>query len=203
MMNHKLNLPSLPYAYNALEPVISQKIMELHHDKHHASYVNGANTALDKLQKIREGQTEGDIKATMRDLSFNYNGAKLHELFWQVMRPPIDNNGPDEKARQLLDENFGSFEAFKKEFNDAAKSVEGSGWAVLWQEKEGGLVVGQLEKHNLLGLNGLIPVLVLDVWEHAYYLDYLNDRATYIENWWQVVNWDYVRHLMGEIVQMV
>lgn len=203
MINTKLSLPPLPYNYNALEPVISQKIMELHHDKHHAAYVNAANTALEKLDKVRSGQMDGNFRELMRDFSFNYNGAVLHSLFWQMMRPVQENNGPDEKVRQLIDENFGSFEYFKKEFNGAATSVEGSGWVVLWKDKEGHLIVGQLEKHNLLGLNGTAPVLVLDVWEHAFYLDYLNDKASYVEKWWQVVNWDYVRHILGEVGQMV
>jgi Fe-Mn family superoxide dismutase len=203
MMNTKLSLPPLPYDYDALEPVISKKIMELHHDKHHAAYVNNANADLDKLEQIRAGNIAGDLKGLLKDFSFNYNGAALHDIFWQSMRSPQENNGPDEKVRQLMDENFGSFESFTKEFSDAAKSVEGSGWAVLWKDKEGHFMVGQLEKHNLLGLNDTVPVLVLDVWEHAYYLDYLNDRASYVEKWWQVVNWDYVRHVMGEVGQMV
>lgn len=197
MINIKLVLPPLPYAYNTLEPVISQKIMELHHDKHQMAYVNGANAALEKLEKIRKGEVEGNVRETMRDLSFNYNGAKLHEQFWQMMRAPEENNGPDEKVTRMLDENFGSYEAFKKEFTAAAVGVEGSGWAVLWKNKDGQLLVGQLEKHNLLGLNDFEPVLILDVWEHAYYLDYLNNRADYVEKWWQVVNWDYVGHLLG------
>jgi Fe-Mn family superoxide dismutase len=119
------------------------------------------------------------------------------------MRKPTENNGPDEKVLQIIEKNFGSSENFKKEFSEAAKSVEGSGWAVLYKDKDNNLFVGQLEKHNLLGINDTAPILVLDVWEHAYYLDYLNDRASYVEKWWQVVNWDYVRHLMGEIGQMV
>ncbi len=203
MNNKKLALPLLPYSYNALEPVISQKIMELHHDKHHAAYVNAGNIALEKLEKIRLGEMEGNLREVMRDFSFNYNGALLHSLFWQMMRPAQENNAPDEKVRQAIDENFGSFDNFKKEFSGAATSVEGSGWAVLWKDKEGRLMAGQLEKHNLLGLNDMVPILVLDVWEHAYYLDYLNDKASYVEKWWQVVNWDYVRHIMGEVGQMV
>jgi Fe-Mn family superoxide dismutase len=164
-----LTINSLPYAYDALEPIISKQIMELHHDKHYAAYVNNFNLALE----------QGKIS------SFNYNGAVMHDLFWNNMRAPIDNNLPPEGM-------FPDFEKFKAEFSAAAVTVEGSGWAVLWKT-ENGLMIGQLEKHNLLGLNGAVPVLALDVWEHAYYLDYLNDRKGYIEKWWSVVNWDDVK----------
>lgn len=177
---NKLNIIPLPYAYEALEPVISKKIMELHHDKHYVAYVNSANAALEKPEKNRE---------VIRDFSFNYNGAKIHEVFFANMRKAKDENQPEGKILTEIEKNFESFEKFKTEFTAAATMVEGSGWAVLWQNEEGGLFVGQLEKHNLLGLNGAKPILVLDVWEHAYYLDYLNDRKTYVEKWWSVVNW--------------
>lgn len=176
-----LNIIPLPYAYEELEPVISKQIMELHHDKHYAAYVNAANAALEKTEKTRE---------VMRDFSFNYNGAKMHEIFFANMRKARENNLPEGKLLEAINSNFGSFENFQKEFSVAATSVEGSGWAVLWKDKENNLFVGQLEKHNLLGLNGNEAVLVLDVWEHAYYLDYLNDRKKYVEAWWQLVNWD-------------
>lgn len=167
MMN-KLTVKPLSYAYDALEPVISKKIMELHHDKHYAGYVNIFNNLLD----------------TGKISSFNYNGAVMHEVFWENMRAPTENNLPPEGM-------FPDFEKFKAEFTTAAVTVEGSGWAVLWKT-ESGLAIGQLEKHNLLGLNGAKPVLVLDVWEHAYYLDYLNDRKAYVENFWKIINWEVV-----------
>ncbi|MCX6726462.1 MAG: superoxide dismutase [Candidatus Shapirobacteria bacterium] len=165
---NKLTVKPLLYDYNALEPVISKQIMELHHDKHYVNYINAFNAALD-VGKVS---------------SFNYNGAIMHEIFWENMRPAKENNLPPEGM-------FPDFEKFKQEFTTAAVTVEGSGWAVLWKT-DSGLAVSQLEKHNLLGLNGAKPILVLDVWEHAYYLDYLNDRKSYIEKWWQVVNWDEV-----------
>ncbi|HAP37571.1 hypothetical protein A2574_03675 [Candidatus Shapirobacteria bacterium RIFOXYD1_FULL_38_32] len=180
----------LPYSYDALEPVISKSIMQLHHDKHEAAYVNKANEAIEKLEKSRAGELEIDVKAIMRDFSFNYNGAVLHKLFWANMRTAKDNNQPDEQLRALIEENFLSVKAFENEFSAAAVGVEGSGWAVLWKDMDNNLSIGQLEKHNLLALNGNIPILVLDVWEHAYYLDYLNDRASYVTKWWQVVNWE-------------
>lgn len=176
-----LNIVPLSYPYESLEPVISRKIMELHHDKHYVAYVNGTNAALEKPEKTRE---------VIRDFSFNYNGAKIHEIFFANLRKPVENNLPTARILEVINLNFGSFENFKKEFSIAATSVEGSGWAVLWKDEENNLTIGQLEKHNLLGLNGMKPVLVLDVWEHAYYLDYLNDRKTYVENFWKIINWD-------------
>lgn len=187
----QFSLNPLPYAYDALEPAISRQIMELHHDKHHLAYVNGANAALEKLEKSRRGEQEVNTREVMRDFSFNANGAIMHDLFWRNMRPPIENNQPTSNISTSIDTSFGSFEVFKKEFTNAAVTVEGSGWAVLWKT-ESGLVIGQLEKHNLLGLNGAKPIMVLDVWEHAYYPQYLNNRTGYVEAWWQVVNWDEV-----------
>jgi Fe-Mn family superoxide dismutase len=199
LMIAKIELPPLPYKYNALEPVISQKIMELHHDKHHKSYVDGANAALEKLEKYRKGEIEIDVRATLRDLSFHMNGHVLHSIFWPNMKPPEENNKPGGKVADLINKVFGSFESFKKEFSNAAKSVEGSGWAVLVKDEKDNLYVFQIEKHNLMHVAGFKPLLVLDVWEHAYYLDYLNDRGKYVDNWWKVVNWDDVeKRLAGD-----
>ncbi|MEM2963227.1 MAG: superoxide dismutase [Candidatus Anstonellales archaeon] len=189
----KFELPDLPYSYDALEPYISKQIMELHHKKHHLAYVNGANAAVDKLENSRKGKAEIDIKATLRDLSFNLSGHLLHKVFWQNMAPPSKSGGetPGGEVGDRIDENFGSFEAFKKEFSSAAKSVEGSGWAALILEPTSErLFVIQIEKHNLLSLPRQKPILVLDVWEHAYYLQYLNDRAKYVDNFWSIINWD-------------
>lgn len=188
IINKKVTLPPLSYGYESLEPVISKKIMELHHDKHHLAYVNGANAAIDKLGN---GQ-EIDVKAVLRDLSFNLNGHVLHSLFWQNMRTPQENNLPSKKTNDLISDNFGSWDNFKKLFSSAAVTTEGSGWATLTKGDDGQLMVGQVEKHNLLNIYGQKPILVLDVWEHAYYLDYLNDRKTYVDKWWSIVNWDYV-----------
>ncbi len=182
----------LPYAYEALEPVISREIMQLHHDKHHAAYVTGANTALEKLEKARAGEIEIDVKAVLRDLSFHANGHLLHELFWQVMQPMVENNMPDAEMTQLLDNSFGSFEAFQKQFASVAKTVEGSGWAVMYSTPNNELLLSTVEKHNLNHLPGYKTVLALDVWEHAYYLDYKNDRAQYVDKWFGIVNWNFV-----------
>jgi Fe-Mn family superoxide dismutase len=164
--------------------------MTLHHTRHHLSYVTGANAAMDKLEKMRAGEgLELDYKATMRDLSFHLSGHKLHSVFWQNIRKAKDANAPSGKIADKLTEQFGSFDAFQAEFGGAAKAVEGSGWAALVEDNDD-LHVLQLQNHNLLGVLGTKPLLVLDVWEHAYYLDYQNDRGKYVDNFWQLVNWD-------------
>lgn len=189
MTNLKYELPDLPYSYSALEPAISEDIMMLHHDKHHKAYVDGANKALELLEGFRNGE-EINIKAVMRDLSFNLNGHILHDIFWKNMKKYSKGNTVNDELKYILETNFGSFDNFKKEFNEAGKSVEGSGWVTLLRNNEGNLLIMQVEKHNLLNIHGFKPVLVNDVWEHAYYLDYKNDRGAYLEAWWDVVNWD-------------
>lgn len=192
MAYQKLNLPKLPYKPNALVPIISEKIVTLHHDKHHLAYVNGANAALEKLDQSRKRRTEIDIKAVLKDLSFHYSGAKLHDLYWQIMQPPKKNNLPKGKIKKEIEKTFGSFMFFQKEFNQAAITTEGSGWAALVKDKKGRLFISQIEKHNLILTPDTKIILVNDVWEHAYYLDYLNNRADYVLNWWQLVNWNKV-----------
>jgi Fe-Mn family superoxide dismutase len=193
----RFELPPLPYEYDALEPVISKKLMELHHDKHHLGYVNGANKALEKLERSRKGELDVDIKALLRDLSFHVNGHILHSLFWRNMKPPVENNTPGGRIADIIDRTYGSFEAFKKEFSSAARTVEGVGWTALALDDDENIYVLQIEKHNLLHIAGLKLLMVIDVWEHAYYLDYLNNRASYIDKWWQVVNWDDVERNLG------
>lgn len=188
----KFELPALPYAYDALQPVISKEIMTLHHDKHHLAYVNGANAALEKLEKSRKGESEIDLKATLRDLSFNLNGHILHSVFWPNMAPSGKGGGsPGGKIADLIKRDFTSFDTFKKEFGTAAKGVEGSGWAVLaWEPHSEQLFIMQVEKHNLAHIANAKVLIALDVWEHAYYIDYKNDRGKYVDNWWNIVNWD-------------
>ncbi len=194
MKQKRIELMTLPYAYDALEPVISKEIMQLHHTRHHLGYVTKANAAINKLEKARAGEgPDLDIKATLRDLSFNLNGVKLHNLFWTNMRQPSDKNQANGQILTLIEENFGNFEAFQTEFSQAAKTVEGSGWAILVLDPDTqDLHVLQVQNHNLLGAFNMKVLLVLDVWEHAYYLDYKNNRGDYVDAWWQVVNWDEV-----------
>lgn len=190
-LKHKrIELPDLPYKYDALEPVISKSIMMLHHTRHHLAYVTGANAAMDRLEKARAGEgMEIDYKATMRDLSFHLNGHKLHSIFWQNLRKGKKDNAPTSALLEKINEQFGSFEAFQIEFAGAAKAVEGSGWAALILV-DGDLHIIQIQNQNLLMVAEAKVLLLLDVWEHAYYLDYQNDRGKYVDAFWTIVNWD-------------
>lgn len=187
--NGRYALPELPYEYGALEPHIDERIMELHHSEHHQGYVDGANDALDAFEEMRSDSNFEDIKAVKRDFSFNLSGHVNHTIFWQNMSP--DGGGaPDGEFRSALEDQFGSFEAFQNEFSTAAENVESNGWAMLFYEPIADLlVIGQVESQNGLAHQGAIPILTLDVWEHAYYLQYENERASYIEEWWNVVDW--------------
>ena len=188
----KYTLPELPYDYSALEPHISGKIMELHHDKHHNSYVNGANTALEKLAAAREAEDLAAINQFSKDLAFNLGGHTNHSVFWTNMGP--DGGGePEGELAVAIAENFGSFAAFKKHFSAAATGLQGSGWAVLaWDSISSRLVIFQLFDQQGNVPVGVTPLLMLDMWEHAFYLDYQNVKADYVKAWWNVVNWQNV-----------
>ncbi|MBO0958104.1 superoxide dismutase [Neobacillus sp. MM2021_6] len=182
-------LPDLSYPYNALEPYISEEIMRLHHDKHHRSYVDGLNRAELNLKKARETNDFSFIKHWSRELAFHGSGHYLHTIFWRNMTPN-GNGGPQGLLKQEIEGYFGSFEAFKRQFSEAAKQVEGAGWSILvWSPRARHLEVLQSERHMLLTQWDTIPLLVLDVWEHAYYLQYKNNRADYVDQWWNIVNW--------------
>ncbi len=200
----RYELPPLPYSYKALEPYIIEEIMRLHHSKHHNAYVVGANAALEKIERHFKGEIQIDVRAVLRDFSFNYGGHIMHTIFWPNMAPPGKGGGaPGGLTADYINKFFGSFEGFKSLFSQAAKTVEGVGWAVLtYDPLTGELRVLQLEKHNLLMTAGMAPLLVLDVWEHAYYLQYKNDRASYVDNWWNVVNWDDVEARLNKAVNL-
>ncbi|KAB7672891.1 superoxide dismutase [Bacillus sp. B1-b2] len=185
----KHKLPALPYGYDALEPYIAKEIMLLHHTKHHQSYVDGLNKAEDKLENARKTNNYDLVKHWSRELAFHGSGHYLHTIFWNNMSP----NGGGSPKGALLEEikkYFGSYDAFKKHFSEAAKAVEGVGWAILvWSPRARHLEILQSERHMLLTQWDTIPLLVLDVWEHAYYLQYKNNKGQYVDNWWNVVNW--------------
>lgn len=187
-------LPALPYGFNDLAPVMSEEQLMIHYQKHHQAYVNGANAILQKLDQARVDKADLDMKAALKELSFNIGGHWLHSLFWANLKFRGDSdNLPNSALAMAISKDFGSLERFKKEFSQTAQSVEGSGWAALVFCKETNrLLLMQIEKHNVNIFPELKIVLVLDVFEHAYYLDYKNDRAKYIENFWQIVNWDEV-----------
>ena len=184
-------LPDLPYAYDALEPYIDEQTVTLHHDKHHQGYVNGLNSTLKKLADAREKGDYSSIKALKRDLTFHGSGAVLHTLYWEGLCAA--SKSKELTAGDLFDQvkkDFGSLEAMKAEMSAAAKAVEGSGWAVLaWEPVGERLMIFQAENHQKLTIWGVVPLFVIDVWEHAYYLKYQNRRAEYVDNVWNIVNW--------------
>ena len=187
-------LPKLPYDYNALAPYISEQQLKLHHDKHHQAYVNGANAIFEKLDKSRSENTDVDMKAMLKESSFNIGGHLLHTTFWENMAPADKGGGkPGGAVADMIDMGFGSFERFKKEFTIAATSTEGSGWVALAVHPcIGRPLIMQIEKHNVNVYPTFNILMVLDVWEHAYYLDYKNERPKYVEAFWNLVNWDKV-----------
>lgn len=188
-MAEKYTLPDLPYDYAALEPHISAKIMELHHDKHHATYVAGANTALEKMADARANGDGAAAAKLSKDLQFNLGGHVNHSVFWQNLSPE-GGDKPTGELAAAIDDHFGSFDAFRDHFTAAATTIQGSGWAILAYEPIGGnLVIEQMYDQQ----NGVpvatIPLLQLDMWEHAFYLDYQNVKADYVKAFWNIVNW--------------
>lgn len=185
------SLPKLPYEYKDLEPYISEEQLKIHHSKHHQAYVNGANAILEKLDKARKEDTTLDIRATLKELSFNIGGHLLHSLFWGNLAPTGKGGGkPGGVFGEMVEKEFGSFERFKKEFTQAAIGVEGSGWAALTFCKQTNRpIIMQIEKHNTNIYPMFRILMVLDVFEHAYYLDYKNERAKFVDAFWNIVNW--------------
>ncbi len=188
----KHELPTLPYAYNALEPHIDAQTMEIHYSKHHKAYVDGLNKAEAELAKARAVGDFSMIQHWSKQTAFHGGGHFLHSLFWRIMAPAGKGGGgePQGILATKIKEDFGSFEVFKKQFNAAAGAVEGSGWALLhYREADKRLIIGQAENQHKLSSWGAIPIMGIDVWEHAYYLKYQNKRADYVTAWWNVVNW--------------
>jgi Fe-Mn family superoxide dismutase len=182
-------LPDLPYDYGALEPHYSAQILELHHDKHHAAYVEGANTALEKLGQARETGTFDTINQLQKNLAFNLSGHVLHSLFWQNMSPD-GGDKPDGDLAAAIDDSFGSFEGFRSQMSEAALNVQGSGWGALtWEPLGQRLIVEQVYDHQSNVGQGAPPLLVLDMWEHAYYLQFKNVKADWVDAFWNIVNW--------------
>lgn len=195
---YKFFLPELPYAYNALEPYISKQIMELHHDKHHRAYVNNLNAAIESnpdLQNLSLFDLVRDwrgLPESCRQAVRNNGGGHMnHTMFWKMMTPS-GGGQPTGVVEQEIEKTFGGFEPFKQEFNKAAKTVFGSGWAWLCVDETGNLIVSKTSNQDNPISDGLHPILGLDVWEHAYYLQYYNLRPDYIDAWWSVVNWKQV-----------
>ncbi|NLO04569.1 MAG: superoxide dismutase [candidate division WS1 bacterium] len=193
-------LPDLPYAYDALEPFLGEQTMRLHHDKHHQGYVDSLNAAEEKAEKARESGDFSSIRAISDAMAFNYSGHLFHSLFWTCMSP--DGGGqPSGALADRINTDFGDFESFKAQFLAASNDVQGSGWGVLaWQPLGNKLVILQAEKHQNLSQWGAQPILVLDVWEHAYYLDYQNERKRFTAAFFDVVDWASVAGRFEECV---
>jgi superoxide dismutase, Fe-Mn family len=189
MTNQIYTLPDLPYDEGALEPYISGRIMDLHHNKHHATYVKGANTALEQLSDL---QGKGDfttLSLLERNLAFNVSGHVLHSVFWTNLSP--DGGGePSGDLAATLDEAFGGFRGFRQQMTEAAGTIQGSGWAMAsWEPVAGRIIVQQVHDHQGNHGQGTIPLLVIDGWEHAYYLQYQNEKAKFFDAIWNVLNW--------------
>ena len=183
-------LPDLPYDYGALEPAMSGEILELHHDKHHATYVKGAN---DTTEKIAEARDKGDLSGIVgleKTLAFNVSGHVLHSIFWENLSPD-GGDKPDGALGTAIDEHFGSFDKFRAQLTAATQTTQGSGWGVLaWEPVGKRLLVTQVYDHHGNVAAGMTPLLAFDAWEHAYYLQYKNVKPDYIEKLWDIVNWN-------------
>jgi len=197
-------LPELRYGYGDLAPFISEEQLKIHHQKHHQAYVDGANAILEKLDKARKEDAEIDVKSVLKELSFNIGGHLLHSLFWANLAPAGKGGGgaPTGEIAEALNKEFGSFERFKKEFTKSALSVEGSGWSALsYCKMTGRPIIMQIEKHNVNVYPMFRIILIIDVFEHAYYIDYKNLRAKFIDAFWNIVNWGEVNNRLKEILK--
>ncbi|MET8622715.1 superoxide dismutase [Kitasatospora sp. NPDC004669] len=186
-------LPDLPYDYSALERAMSAEILELHHSKHHAAYVKGANDTLEQLAEARDKEQFGGLVGLQKTFAFHLSGHVLHSLFWQNLSPE-GGDRPDGALADAIAEHFGSFDAFKKQLSTATTGVQGSGWGILsWEPLGKRLIVEQVyDHHGNVGQN-TTPLLAFDAWEHAYYLQYRNVRPDYVTRLWDVVNWQDVQ----------
>jgi len=195
----RYSLPELPYALDALEPHLSSEILELHHGKHHAAYVEGANNTLEQLEQARREKRFAHIGQLEKNLAFHLSGHVLHSLLWKNLSPQ-GGGRPEGALATALDEHFGGFEAFKAQLDAAASSVQGSGWGALsWEPLGKRLVVEQVHDHQSNVGVATLPLLVIDMWEHAFYLQYQNRKAEWIAAFWNIVNWQDVAARYGKV----
>jgi Fe-Mn family superoxide dismutase len=191
-------LPELSYDYSALEPHISARIMELHHSKHHQAYVTGANAALEAMEKARSEDNFATLPKLQKDLAFNLGGHVNHSIFWKNLSH--SSSAPEGDLAAAITEYFGSFEAFKNHFSAAAIGIQGSGWAYLaWDALGNRMIIGQLYDQQGNLAMGNIPLLMLDMWEHAFYLDYQNVKADYVKAFWNIISWEDVANRFGSV----
>lgn len=198
----KYHLPELEYAMDALEPVYSHELLELHHDKHHAAYVKGANKALSDLAQARSNSDYAALNQLQKDLAFNLSGHVLHSMFWQNMSP---NGGgdPDGQLERAISAEFGGIDPLREQIAHAATSIQGSGWAALcFEPMSQSLIVEQIYDHQGNLGNASVPLLVIDMWEHAYYLQYRNDKKRWVSKFWDLVDWSDVARRMQAVEPM-
>jgi Fe-Mn family superoxide dismutase len=194
----KYVLPQLAYNYSALEPHISGRIMELHHDKHHGAYVTNANLTLERLAEARAKEDFASILALERALAFNVSGHVLHSTFWQNLSPKAGGEPSGELGEQIR-KDFGSFASFKRQLTAAASTVMGSGWgALVWEPLAQRLMTVQIYDHQSNITQGGVPLMVLDAWEHAYYLQYENRKTDFFEATWNLWNWQDIARRFAE-----
>tara|TARA_Y100000310_G_C20686035_1_gene819042 strand:+ start:692 stop:1321 length:630 start_codon:yes stop_codon:yes gene_type:complete len=188
----EFKLPKLTYTYDALEPYLDKETLEIHHSKHHAGYVKGLNNAMAKLSEARSSGDYSLIKHWEREQAFHGAGHMLHSMFWKNMRPGSEDNKADGDLLVAIEKWFGSWDAFVAQFTAATCAVEGSGWGVLALCPEGSLHIFAVENHQKVWVQKLSPIMVCDVWEHAYYLKYQNRRAEWVSNFMKLINWETV-----------
>ncbi len=201
----KHTLPSLPYSYDALEPFIDAKTMELHHNKHHQAYVNGLNAAELALREARDKENFSSIAALERAIAFHGSGHNNHLIFWSNMNAKgLAKTAPEGNLADAINRDFGSLNNLRAQFNATSATVEGNGWGVLaYHPGFNRLYTLSVLNHQNLSVTGAIPLLMLDVWEHAYYLNYQNRRPDYIANWWNVVDWKNVEERFATATKLV
>lgn len=201
-MEHPYSLPPLPYEPWALEPHISGEIVELHHDRHHAAYVKGANDAVEALAQARAGNDYHAVSRLERDLTFNVAGHVLHSVMWTNLHPE-GGRPPNGRLAEHLDNSFGGFTRFKHQMSVTALTVQGSGWAVAaWEPTSAAIGIFQVHGHASGLPPAAIPLFVIDIWEHAYYLQYRNRRQEYVDSLWNLANWDDVSARFDRAVQI-
>lgn len=199
--NKFYTLPKMPYGYKELEPYISEEQLLTHHQKHHISYVNGANRILEEMERAREEGIDLDMGAKLKELSFYIGGHILHSLFWNNMAPNNKGGGgePTGELLQFITKEFGNFDRFKKEFVSSTLGIEGSGWSALTYDKNTDrLMIMQIEKHNFNIYPTFNILMVFDFWEHAYYIDYKSEKSKFIDAFWNIINWTEVNKRLNE-----
>lgn len=193
MTTNHYTLPPLKFDYDALWPYITEEQLRTHHERHHQGYVNRANSLLIQLDEARKTDQEVNLKSLSKSLSFNIGGHVLHSLFWENLHPSEKDVEIPMELKNEIESHFGSVKSFKHEFEQVANSVEGSGWAALvYSPETRGLLTMQIEKHNTNLFPDFKILMVIDVWEHAYYLDYRHERKKFVRNFWGIVDWETV-----------